>query len=222
MEFLESLFDMQTTLFEVLNYKMSVIEFVGTIFGLISVWLATKANIHTWTSGIINVSLFFIIFGQIQLYSDMFLQVFFFIASIIGFYQWQKKKSHKKDKKITQLNKSSIILISIGIIVFTVALGYLMSHIHQIWPSYFSKPASFPYADAFTTIMSIFATFLMAYKKVESWVLWIAVDVICVYLYFNKGVVFISIEYFIFLLMSVSGLIQWINSIKYAKRTGIR
>lgn len=147
---------------------------------------------------------------------------FFFIASIMGFYQWTKKKSHKKDKKITQLNISSISLTSIGVVVFTVGLGYLMSHIHQIWPLYFSKPASFPYADALTTVMSIFATFLMAYKKVESWILWIAVDVICIYLYFNKGVVFISLEYFIFLLMSVSGLIEWIKSIQYAKRTRIR
>ncbi|KXX71075.1 nicotinamide riboside transporter PnuC [Flammeovirga sp. SJP92] len=221
MEFLSSIIDINSTFFEVLGYPMSYIEFFGTLSGLISVWLATKANIHTWTIGIINVIAFFLIYYQIQLYSDMFLQVFFFGTSVLGIWQWLKKKPVENDKKIRLLHQRDQILLSVLMIVTTLILGYMVSQIHLYLPKYFTAPASYPYADAFTTVLSIFATFLMAYKRVECWVLWILVDVVCIVLYFQKGVMFISLEYFIFLFMAINGLIQWSKSIQNEKRVSI-
>ncbi|NME68598.1 nicotinamide riboside transporter PnuC [Flammeovirga aprica] len=221
MEFLSSIIDINSTFFEVLGYPMSYIEFFGTLSGLISVWLATKANIHTWTIGIINVIAFFLIYYQIQLYSDMFLQVFFFGTSVLGIWQWLKKKPVENDKKIRFLHQRDQILLSVLMIVTTFILGYMVSQIHLYLPKYFTAPASYPYADAFTTVLSIFATFLMAYKRVECWVLWILVDVVCIVLYFQKGVMFISVEYFIFLFIAINGLIQWSKSIQNEKRFSI-
>lgn len=218
MEFLSSLIDINYTFFKIFSYQMSFIEFFGTITGLISVWLATKANIHTWTIGILNVIAFFIIYYQIQLYSDMFLQVFFFGTSVLGILQWLKKKPVNQDKKVSTLKIKSQIIISLSIILLTTILGYLITRIHIYFPEYFHIPASFPYPDAFTTVLSIFATFLMAYKRIECWILWILVDIISIILYFQKGVHFISLEYFIFLLIAISGLIQWLKSIRYAQR----
>lgn len=206
----------------VFDYPISYIEFTGTCFGLLSVWLATKANIHTWTIGILNVIAFSIFYYQIQLYSDMFLQVFFLATSLLGIWQWLKKKPLKNDKKITYLKLKSQILIASSAILFTFVLGYLMARIHLYFPDYFQQAASFPYPDALTTVLSIFATFLMAYKRVECWVLWIIVDVICIILYYQKGVIFISLEYVVFLVMASIGLFQWLKSIQYAQRVSIR
>ncbi|MEP7318597.1 MAG: nicotinamide mononucleotide transporter family protein [Panacibacter sp.] len=58
---------------------MSYIEFFGVLSGLISVWLSARANIWSWPTGIVNIVLSFFLYFQIQLYPDMFLQVFFFI-----------------------------------------------------------------------------------------------------------------------------------------------
>lgn len=222
MEFLSSLIDINYTFFKVFGYQMSFIEFFGTITGLISVWLATKANIHTWTIGILNVIAFFIIYYQIQLYSDMLLQVFFFGTSVLGIWQWLKKKPVNNDKKVTTLKPKSQIIIFLSIILLTIILGYLIARIHVYFPDYFQNPASFPYPDALTTVLSIFATFLMAYKRVECWILWILVDLISIILYFQKGVLFISLEYIVFLLMATSGLFQWLKSIRYAQRISLR
>jgi len=222
MEFLNSLIDINYTFFKVFGYQMSFIEFFGTITGLISVWLATKTNIHTWTIGILNVIAFYIIYYQIQLYSDMFLQIFFFGTSVLGILQWLKKKPVNNDKKVSILKPKSQITISLSIVILTIILGYLIARIHIYFPEYFHNPASFPYPDALTTVLSIFATFLMAYKRIECWILWILVDIISIILYFQKGVLFISLEYIVFLLMATSGLFQWLKSIRYAQRISLR
>jgi len=67
-----------------LGYSLSYVELVGTVTGLVSVWLAARANILTWPVGIINVLAFFILFYQVRLYSDMALQVYFLATTIYG------------------------------------------------------------------------------------------------------------------------------------------
>ncbi len=209
MEFILKWISLDNSLVDIMGYSLSYIEFVGTLTGLISVWLATKANIHTWTTGFVNIAAFFVIYLQIQLYSDMFLQVFFFGASVLGLYQWLVKKKNNESKHITYMKSKSRWLSVISMVVITLGWGALMSKIHILLPEYFEKPAAFPYGDAFTTVLSIYATFLMAWKKVECWILWILVDVVCVVLYYNKGVYFITIEYVIFLVLAIIGLIEW-------------
>lgn len=215
MEDIKTLLDIHTILFELFEYPMSYVELFGTIFGLLSVWLATKANIHTWTTGLVNVVLFFIIYYQVQLYSDMFLQVFFFAMSIFGLWQWMNKKPVNNDKKISLLNNRQRILYSITILTGTIVLGGFISEIHVFFPSLFSQPASYPYADAFTTVLSIAATFLMAYKKTECWILWIMVDVVSTYLYVQKRISFIALEYLIFLVLATYGLVEWLKAKKH-------
>ena len=90
-----SYFYIDNTFFTLLDYPISYLEFFGTIAGIIAVWLAAKSNILTWPIGLINIGLFFIIFFQVQLYSDMFLQVYFFGISIYGWYNWVYEKKNK-------------------------------------------------------------------------------------------------------------------------------
>ena len=60
---------------------MSYLEFFGVAFGLLAVWLSAKANIWSWPVGIVNVVLAFLLYYQVQLYPDMFLQAFFFVTN---------------------------------------------------------------------------------------------------------------------------------------------
>jgi nicotinamide mononucleotide transporter len=222
MDFLTAFSDIDSIFFRISGYQMSYIEFFGTLLGLISVWLATKENIHTWTTGILNVIAFFVIYYQIGLYSDMFLQVFFLGSSLIGLWRWREGKNAVYDKTITLVNRRHLPGLILSILILSLALGFFISGIHMHFPRIFSIPAAFPYADAITAILSVYATFLMAYKKIECWILWIAVDIISIVLYFRKGVFFISIEYTIFLIMACIGLYQWSKSVRHAQRISFR
>ncbi len=214
------IFEIENIVATILGYPLSYVELIGTISGLLSVWFATRQNIWTWPIGLINVVFFFAIFYQVQLYSDMLLQIFFFVASIYGWIIW--KKEMKEEEPIALLSRRSRFNFILLIAIATAGLGFLTSQIHLLLPNMFSSPAAFPFADAFTTIASILATILMAKRYLESWILWILVDIVSITLYALKQILFISFEYMIFLILATMGLILWNNTLKNEKRFSIR
>lgn len=213
METIIYMFNINSVFFTVMDYQMSYIEFFGTIFNIVCVWLAVKRNIWTWPIGLLGVVLYFFLFYQIQLYSDMIEQVYFFIMSFVGWSIWLRNRSNKENNNqevnIQYNTKRENIFYLVAIIVATIILGYGMSNIHLIFPQIFTEPASYPYLDALTTIMSFAATILMARRKFECWYLWILVDIIGIWLYYTKGVKFIALEYVLFLVMASRGLWEW-------------
>lgn len=196
--------------FTVLGYPMSYVELIGTLLYLWSVWLISKRQVLTWPVGIVSVLLYMVLFYQIQLYSDTLEQVYYLGASIYGWMLWNK--SSKEDGQIKDVvygDKRSILIWVVVTGIISIFVGMLMGKIHILLPAIFPEAASYPFLDALTTIMSFTAMWLMARKRIESWVYWIIVDVIGIWLYFVKDVKFISLLYVILLFMAVNGLRSW-------------
>ena len=210
-----NIFDINNTFTTVFGYSLSYVEFVGTLLGLLSVWFAANENILTWPTGVINVICFFAIFYQVHLYSDTFLQVYFFITSIYGWLTWKNQRQANKPISILTQNKRVVILSLI--FLTTLLLGFLVKNIHLLFPRIFPHPASFPYIDTFIAVSSIIATIFLAKRIIENWVLWIVVDIVCVFVYAMKNILFISIEYGVFFLLASYGLFVWIKTIKNDK-----
>lgn len=215
-----SFFDIKTIFFTVLGYEMSYLEFFGTLAGAIAVWLSARANIWSWPIGIINVVLFFFLFYQVQLYPDMFLQVFFFITNLLGWWRWAHPKPGEENKrhelKASFMGWRRFGTLTAAGIVGTYILGTFAENLHELLPALFSVPSAFPYADSFVTVMSIVTTFYMIEKKIESWIIWIVVDALATYLYFAKGIKFVALEYLVFCFVASYGLWNWMRE----KNTG--
>ncbi|MDG1950225.1 MAG: nicotinamide riboside transporter PnuC [bacterium] len=212
---MKEFFDIGNTLIEIGSYQLSYLETIGTLFGLASVWLAAKANRHTWTTGIISVSAFFYLFYQVSLYSDMFLQGFFFITSIFGWFMWKK---NRKDVPITIIKPKHRLFFVMVIIITSMMLAKQIQTIHVYYSNWFPEPAAFPIADAFTTVLSVVATFFLMKKKVEAWILWIIVDIVSIWIYFQKGIWLVGFEYCIFLFMATYGGYRWLKILQNDKR----
>ncbi|UTA67379.1 nicotinamide riboside transporter PnuC [Emticicia sp. 21SJ11W-3] len=214
-------FDINNIFFELLGVKMSYLEFYATVTGLVAVILSARENVWSWVVGLANVVLAFIMFYQIQLYPDMFLQVFFFITNLIGFWQWkyprQEEANRKNELRISQLSIQQFGLLSLIGLAGTLLLGTFASKLHEWLPMVFSMPSAFPYMDSFTTIMSIFATFLLIRKKVESWWVWLGVDIISTYMYFVKDVKLYSLLYAVFCVIALLGAMSWTKEFRKAK-----
>lgn len=197
---------------------MSYLEFFGTVAGAIAVWLSAKANIWSWPIGLINVTLFFFLFYQVQLYPDMFLQLFFFVTNLIGWWRWKHPEKSEEDKKhelkVSYMSKRWLVIFFVIGIAGTVVFGTLAKNLHEFFPVLFSQPSAFPYADSFVTVMSVIATYLMVQKKVECWAVWLLVDAIACYLYFVKQIKFVGIEYLIFCFLAAFGLWNWIREFR--------
>jgi nicotinamide mononucleotide transporter len=215
MDLLLSFFDVNTTFFTVLNYPISYIEFFGTLLSLAYIWLATRRNIWNWPISILGAIIFGILFYQIQLYADMFEQVYYFITAFWGWYLWHNHKSKKDDKIIVETNKLSVNLLWLGgMIVGTVLLSFILANINLWLPALFTQPASLVVLDSATTIMSFAATLLLLFRKLESWILWIIVDVIAIGLYWYKDVPFLSLLYVVFLVLAIIGFFNWLKAYK--------
>ncbi len=220
---IEHFLDINTVFFTALEYPMSYIEFFGTLFTIWCVWLTARAKILSWPIGIIGTLLYMFLFYQIGLYSDLFEQIYFLITGFVGWWLWLRPKNKENTDSQNQLkigtntlktNLIYLVIVGLGTLFFT----YLATNLDNWFPKYFQEPASFPFLDAFTTSMSFVAQWLLARKKVESWILWIIVDIIGIWLYWAKGVKFISMEYVLFLIIATKGLIDWNKEFKSYKR----
>ena len=139
-----NIFDINNIFTTIFSYPLSYVEFIATLFGLVSIWFAARQNILTWATGFINVICSFAIFYQVRLYSDMFLQIYFFGTSIYGWLVWNKQQ--QTDKTISVLATRERIQISLIIIVTTLILGILVKNIHLLFPK---KARPFLYAPYF-------------------------------------------------------------------------
>ena len=88
MDVINAFFSVNTIAFTILGYSISWLELVGTIFNLVCVILAARRNIWNWPIGLIGVMLFGVLFYQINLYADVFEQVYYLITGISGWYLW--------------------------------------------------------------------------------------------------------------------------------------
>jgi nicotinamide mononucleotide transporter len=212
MDWFLRLFSVDNTFFEIFSYKLSYLEFIGTLLNLASVWLAARNNILTWPIGNVAVVLFGILFYQIQLYSDIVEQGYFLVTGFYGWWLWHRLGKNPETEKtgaISRTTSRANVVVLLILVMGTALMGYFMSHIHEYFPNAFPEPASFAYLDAFTTVMSFAANFLLAQRKFEAWFLWIAVDVIGIGLYFAKDVILISILYAVFLGLAIRGWWRW-------------
>lgn len=189
------------TVFEAFSKPVTVIEIIGFITGGVCVWLVAKQNIWNWPIGILNNAAFLILFIGAGLYADATLQVIFAIIAIYGWYKWTHAKGLIKEtlpvtystwKERTVLGSLTALATIAGV---TGLIHFTDSQV-ALW-------------DTLILTMSLAATYYQAKKRIDSWWIWIAVDVISVPLYFSRGLVLTSILYFIFLCICIKGLIDW-------------
>lgn len=200
---------------EVVAYATGIdfLEFLGLVFGLLTVWYLIKQSILTWPAGITYVLISFVIFWRIQLYGDFILHIFFLVLNIYGWYYWKYgKKENEEELPVTTnsvKNNIMVLLLSVaGIVIFGFFLVKLPEMIDGL------EPAALPYWDATTSILSVTAMWLTTRKKLENWYYWLFIDVLATGIYIYKGIYFYALLYFIYIFLAAAGYIEWRRSIK--------
>jgi nicotinamide mononucleotide transporter len=207
-------FSVHNVFFTLLGYPMSYIEFWATVLIAVYVLLITRRIIWAWPLGLVVFTLFAILFYQVRLYSDFFEQFYYIGNCFYGWYSWKKAEGEKKELDVTyatgKARLAAILIIAAG----GTLLGFVMSRIHIYLPSLFPNPAAYPYIDATATVMGFVAAALSAQRKIESWCLWICVNIICIGLYYARGVKFVMLLYIFFLALAINGLISWSKELR--------
>lgn len=200
------LLDIGSIAFSVWGYPVSYLELLATSLGLLSVFLASRENIATWPTGILSEIAFFYLFFQVSLYAGMLLQVIFFVITLAGWYGWHKGKPVGK---IQQLNPVVCLIILITAFALTFLFNQLIQQLPSWFPHLISKPAAQSWIDSWVAVTSVIAVILLAKKYIFSWVLWILVDLVSIYLFWNQALYLLAVEYCIFLMMAIYGYLNW-------------
>ena len=186
------------------SYSPSFIflELFAVIMNIISVVFAKRNNILVYPTGLIGTGIFVYILLNFSLLGDTIINAYFFLMSIYGWYFWSRKKDEVFINQISTINRNEIKYL------FILAFSSLI-FIYFVY-DYFDKWNNWTaYLDNITTAIFFIAMWLMARRKVESWIFWIIGDLITVPLYFYKGLTISSIQYIIFLILAVLGYISW-------------
>lgn len=193
------------------NYN-SLIETAGMLTGLIAVYLQVKQKVWLWPVYIINVSIYIYIYYNSRLYADMSLMVYYLVVSVYGWYNWLKGKRDDQSEPLPvrkMQKKYYLLLVLIEIALFTLMV-LILKHLTN---------STTPYRDALVTSLSFIATWLLAKKYIENWIIWLIADVISIELYIYKKLYPTTVLFIVLSIMAVIGLISWKKS--YSNQTQI-
>ena len=189
-----------------------ILEFIAFVFGIISVVYAKKENILVYPTGIICTVITIYLLYRAQYFGDMMMNIYYSIMSIYGWWNWSRIKNNRYIVLITRTNKkeyliaSFFFLLTIGI-TYTV---YIMNLDSLEIPNYI---------DIFTSGIFFTAMWLMANKKIESWIFWVIGDIITVPLYSYRGLSMLSLQYLIFLILAIQGYLEWKKTLNKQNQT---
>lgn len=180
------------------------LELVSFVLALATVLLNIRQNPWAWLFSILSSALYAVVFFGARLYGDMSLQFVFIVVSVWGWYQWLHGGDAHQALRVSRLRPSgwamSIVTWLLG---FALIAGFLGSY----------TDTDVPVSDGFLTAGSLLGQLLLARKKVESWYVWIAVDLLYIGLYVYKDLMLTAVLYAIFVILAVLGLRAWKNSL---------
>jgi nicotinamide mononucleotide transporter len=167
------------------------------------VWYARKNNVLVYPTGIVGVLLaawvyFFLV--KPPLYADAWLNIYYFVLSVYGWYNWAKKKEDAYQYPISWCTKRQLQW-GIGFFLFFWIVIYAALH-------YFTK-SNTPMLDSLVSASAVTAMWWMAKRKIENWLAWIFSNIVAIPLNFYKELYLFTLMYVLFLLLAWMGYREW-------------
>jgi nicotinamide mononucleotide transporter len=182
----------------------SLTETLGFVTGAACVYLVVKQSVWNFPLGIANNVFFLVLFVNSRLYGDAGLQIINIALGFHGWYYWLYGGQNRKALRITHGSPRLLVAVGILVVIGTVGLVLVLR----------AAGGAAPVMDAFTTVLSLAAQYLLNRKAIENWLLWIVADVIYIWLYISRDLRLTAILYFVFLCLCVAGFLSWRGSLK--------
>lgn len=180
---------------------MDYVEIIGTLVGLLYLYLEYKASIYLWFAGVVMPLIYIYVFYAAGLYADMGINIYYLLAGLYGLVIWMKAPDQKgEERPISRTPMKYYLPIIIIFALLYAGIAFLLMRYTD---------STVPYADSFVTALSIIGMWLLAYKYIEQWLVWIVVDVVCCGLYLYKGLYPTTALYGLYSVIAVFGYFKW-------------
>ena len=178
------------------------LDILTTILGLIYIWLEYRAHIALWVIGIVMPALDIYLYWSHGLYGDAGMSCYYTLAACYGLIIWKFKKTGKKKESLPIIFMPHNKYLP-SLLFFLISWGFIY-YILVTWTN-----STVPLFDSFTNAMSFVGLWALARKYVEQWIFWIIVDVVCTFLYIQKGIPFKAMLYGLYVVIAVAGYQKW-------------
>ena len=183
-----------------MSFEWVNLETLAVFLGIGYLLLAMRESSLCWYCAFFSTALYVWIFGDVSLYMESALNVYYMAMAIYGWLQWQRGGADKSGVKIIRWTARQHILGVAIILAASVTSGYLLSS---------NTAAKLPYLDSFTTWGSIFTTIMVAQKVLENWLYWIVINSVSIYLYIDRGLDQTAAMFFLYLGLATIGFLMW-------------
>lgn len=185
---------------------MMTLEILGTLVGLIYLWLEYRASIHLWIAGIVMPAIYLFVYYDAGLYADFGINLYYLLIAVYGWTAWKyghkflPQKTEVKELPITRMPirgwiKAGITFIAAQLLIARILICHTDSTV--------------PWIDAFTTALSIVGMWMLARKYIEQWMVWMTVDVVSSGLYIYKELYFTAALYALYAIIAIFGYKKW-------------
>lgn len=179
-----------------------LLQIIGTILGLVYLWLEYKANIWVWIVGAIMPLVHGTLYLTKGIYADAAMQLYYVAAGIYGLVVWLRKPTTQGggDMGIRHTPVGWIAPLVLVYVALHVVLYYLLSEFTD---------STVPLFDSMSTALSIVAMWMLSRKLVEQWLVWLVVDMISMGLYFYKEIPLTALLYSLYCVLAIVGYMRW-------------
>ena len=198
-------------------------EVVAVVFSLTYVLLAASDNIWCWPAAMVSVSIYVYLCLEASLFAETGLQLFYLVMAFVGWWSWRKKSRGRAaipEAGKPEISKNTLpvrtwpikrhIIIILVNTAGTILLAWLLS-------TYTS--AANPYLDSFTTVFSLFTTWMVTQKILENWLYWIVIDTASVFLYAGRDLYLTALLFLLFTIIAFFGFFRWYRQYKLQPAT---
>lgn len=175
------------------------LELAATLVTLACVILGVKRSLWQFPVGIVGTAIFFIVVWQANLWANAALQIFFVFVQLYGWWYWLRG-DHGRRPPIRSANWAHVaVSVVIALAIAMAGSWVLTAH----------TDFDLAFTDAASLSVSVVAQYLLDRKYLETWPVWLVVNVASIWLYGNAHMWLFTGLYVFFFFNAFWGWYEW-------------
>jgi len=176
------------------------LEWTAVVLAILYLILAVKENSWCWPAAFVSTAIYIFLFFDVNLYMESFLNLYYLLMAIYGWYQWKKVTDNQPQKTISTWEIYTHIKLITVTFLLVFSSAYLLNRLTN---------QDFALFDSFTTWFAVLATYMVTQKVLENWLYWIVIDTVSIYLYLSKGLTLTAVLFMAYIVLAIVGWFSW-------------